>query len=42
MQCEQIADLLPQIVDGDATADAGVLRHVDTCLRCQAELVQYR
>ena len=42
MQCEQIADQLPQIVDGSATADAGILRHVDACLRCQAELVQYR
>jgi anti-sigma factor RsiW len=42
MQCEQIADVLPQIVDGTTTADRAVLRHVDACLRCQAELVQYR
>jgi hypothetical protein len=42
VQCDHIADLLPAIVDGGATADPGVLRHVDSCLRCQAELVQYR
>jgi hypothetical protein len=42
VQCEQIADQLPQILDGSATADRAVLRHVDACLRCQAELVQYR
>ena len=42
MQCDQIAEALPQIVDGSATADRAVLKHVDSCLRCQAELVQYR
>jgi len=42
VQCDQIAEALPQIVDGSATADRAVLKHVDSCLRCQAELVQYR
>jgi len=42
MQCDDVADLLPQIVDGGARADARVRRHVESCLRCQAELVQYR
>ena len=42
MQCDQVVEVLPQIVDGGATADRAVLRHVDSCLRCQAELVQYR
>ena len=42
MQCDQIADRLPQIVDGAERAAPAVLAHVDTCLRCQAELVQYR
>ena len=42
MQCEQVADLLPQIVGGTGPADRGVVHHVDSCLRCQAELVQYR
>jgi hypothetical protein len=42
MQCEDIDLLLPGLVDGSATADRRVSRHVDSCLRCQAELVQYR
>jgi anti-sigma factor RsiW len=42
VQCDQIAELLPQIVDHHERADAGVVRHVDSCLRCQAELAQYR
>lgn len=42
MRCEEIAELLPQIVDGHEKPDAGVRHHVDSCLRCQAELVQYR
>ena len=41
-RCEEIADLLPGIVDGGQAADARVTRHVESCLRCQAELVQYR
>ena len=42
MRCERVADLLPQIVDGTERADPQVRAHVETCLRCQAELVQYR
>lgn len=42
MRCDQVADLLPGIVDGPARAERHVLSHVDSCLRCQAELVQYR
>ena len=41
MQCEQITDQLPQLVDG-GHADASVVKHVEKCLHCQAELVQYR
>ena len=40
--CDQVADALPGIVDGDDVADLDVQRHVAACLRCQAELVQYR
>jgi hypothetical protein len=29
-------------MDGLETANRKVVRHVETCLRCQAELVQYR
>ena len=42
MRCDEVAELLPQIVDGDERADASVLAHVETCLRCQAEVAQYR
>ena len=42
LTCEQVAELLPGIVDGAQSADRAVARHVDACLRCQAELVQYR
>jgi len=37
-----VADALPGIVDGPEVADLELRRHVETCLRCQAELVQYR
>ena len=40
--CDHVADSLPAIVDGLEVADLDVQRHVASCLRCQAELVQYR
>lgn len=40
--CESVAALLPAVIDGNERADRRVRRHVDSCLRCQAELVQYR
>jgi anti-sigma factor RsiW len=40
--CESVAVLLPAVIDGNERADRRVRRHVDSCLRCQAELVQYR
>lgn len=40
--CDQVAAALPGIIDGDDVADLEVQRHVAACLRCQAELVQYR
>jgi anti-sigma factor RsiW len=42
LQCEDIADLLPGIIDGDDATDKRIVQHVESCLRCQAELVQYR
>jgi hypothetical protein len=41
-RCEEVAELLPGIIDGTHRADGRVRRHVESCLRCQAELVQYR
>jgi hypothetical protein len=40
--CEDVADLLPGMVDGAHTADKRAQRHVESCLRCQAELARYR
>ena len=41
INCESVAEVLPQIVEG-GKADAALATHVESCLRCQAELVQYR
>jgi hypothetical protein len=40
--CEEVSALLSDVADGVATLDVKARRHVDRCLRCQAELVQYR
>ena len=43
MRCEEVAELLPAISEGEvAVDDRRVARHVESCLRCQAELVKYR
>ena len=40
--CARVADSLPGVIDGSAKLDRGDRRHVEHCLRCQAELAQYR
>ena len=40
--CATVAELLPQIAEGTDPAAPAVRAHVGSCLRCQAELVQYR
>ena len=42
VNCATVAAALPGIVDGIDVADFELRRHVDVCLRCQAELAQYR
>lgn len=42
MQCEDVANLLPGVGDGSVTLRGSARWHVDRCLRCQTELVQYR
>lgn len=42
MQCDQIRELLADAVDETTALDAVASRHVGSCLRCQAELAQYR
>ena len=41
MRCDEVTALLPALVDGEPVS-LDVQRHVDTCLRCQAELARYR
>ena len=41
-QCDEIAALLPEVVDSAEPVALPVQRHVESCLRCQAELARYR
>ena len=41
MRCDDLAAALSASTDGEVLSDRAA-RHVDTCLRCQAELAQYR
>jgi hypothetical protein len=40
--CEDVSALLADVAEGMTSLDPRARRHVDRCLRCQAELVQYR
>lgn len=42
MQCEDLAQQLAEVVDGTVALDQSANAHVERCLRCQAELAQYR
>lgn len=42
MRCDDLTDALAAVADGGAPLDLAGRRHVDSCLRCQAELTQYR
>lgn len=42
MQCEELRPELAGVVDGTARLDRSARRHVEHCLRCQAEVAQYR
>jgi hypothetical protein len=41
MRCDEVTMLLPALVDGESV-DINAERHVQSCLRCQAELARYR
>jgi hypothetical protein len=41
MRCDDITPLLPGLVDGESVGTE-VADHVQSCLRCQAELARYR
>lgn len=42
MRCEELGDALAGVVDGSRAFDRTIENHIEECLRCQAELVQYR
>jgi len=42
MRCDDIGDVLAATADGSVSLDEATRSHVEECLRCQAELVQYR
>src|SRR5262249_27841589 len=42
VRCEDVALLLPAAIDANEAVDLPVQRHIETCLRCQAELARYR
>ncbi len=42
MRCEDLDGRLAGAADGSLDLDGAARRHVEQCLRCQAELVQYR
>ncbi len=42
MRCDQVADRLPAAAEGLEALVPAVRRHVERCLRCQADAVQYR
>ena len=42
MQCDEVARILPEAVEGGAAVELSVQRHIESCLRCQAELARYR
>lgn len=42
MRYEDVAELLPGLVDGTVMVDARTLAFIESDLRCQAELARYR
>jgi hypothetical protein len=41
MRCEDVARMLPETVEG-TPVELAMQTHVESCLRCQAELARYR
>ena len=42
VRCDAVSDRLGDVASGSIELDDAARRHVEQCLRCQAELVQYR
>jgi anti-sigma factor RsiW len=42
VRCEQLVPQLGAVADGSVVLERDARRHVESCLRCQAEVAQYR
>ena len=42
IQCDEVAEILAATAGTEHLPDRRARKHVETCLRCQAEVVQYR
>jgi hypothetical protein len=42
MRCDDVVEHLSVLAEGQGNHDRAMVKHVESCLRCQAELVQYR
>ncbi len=42
MRCEALGELLAEAAEGQPVPDRAARAHVEHCLRCQADLAQYR
>mgnify|MGYP005868080055 CR=1 FL=1 len=42
VSCPAVRPSLAGVADGTLTLEASAQRHLETCLRCQADLAQYR
>lgn len=42
MRCEALSELLAEAAEGRPVSDRAARAHVEHCLRCQADLAQYR
>ena len=42
MRCEALSELLAEAAEGHPVPDRAARTHVEHCLRCQADLAQYR
>ena len=42
MRCDALTELLAEAADGHPVPDRAARAHVEHCLRCQADLAQYR
>ena len=42
MRCDELSHQLAEVAEGSVVLPRAARRHVEQCLRCQAELVQYR